>query len=321
MIKFGIVGAGAIAEKFAQDIKLTNNSECVAVASRNLEKAKTFQEKYSIEFAYGSYQEMAEDNAIDAVYIATPHNFHKEQSIMFMDAGKAVICEKPIAVNAIEFDEMVKAAKRNNVLLMEAMWTRFLPASKRLKNIVESKEFGEVTNYNFEFGFSLMENADQSRRLLNPNLAGGSLLDVGIYPVSYLKYLNNTEIASISSQAKFHEIGVDKSTETEITFRNGVMANLKSSLDDWLSNQAVITFERGEVIVPNFWSASSILVNGSLEEYPHRAGGFEYQIESFSDTLLENLKENQIMTYKESRDVMVLMDQIREIIGLKYPFE
>ena len=321
MIKFGIVGAGAIAHQFARDIKQCKDATLVAVASRSIEKAEKFRNKYALNLAYGSYKEMAESQEIDAVYIATPHNFHKEQSILFMNKKIHVLCEKPISVNLSELDDMIASAKQNKVLLMEAMWTRFLPSSIIVKEVVESNRLGKLKNVDLEFGYSLINNYSEERRLLNPDLAGGSLLDLGVYPISFLMHVNNSKITNIKAQARIHKTGVDIETHIFIDFEDGSKATLVSSMDTDRNKPGILEFENGIIKMEDFSRSKRIYINDEVIDIPFIEEGFGYQINSFVNTINNNLLENEIMTYNESRKVMAIMDEVRSIIGVKYPFE
>ena len=323
MIKFGVVGAGNIARKFIQDIKVVENAKVVAIASRSIDKAEAYKKEFNLDYAFSDYVALAKSDVVDAIYIATPHNFHEEQSILFMNHKKHVLCEKPIAVNKKQAQHMYDVAKQNNVLLMEAMWMRFLPASKRVLEITESKIFGEIKSIELSFCVPIGLNAPLEGRLLNPNLAGGSLLDVGIYPMSYLKYLVTDKITSIKATAVKHETGIDMYTEADVVFDNKLKTKAKiySAFDRDFHNKAIIEYEKGTIIAPSFFSGKEVIINGQKEHYPFRSDGFEYQIESFVDTLIDKSIENDIMTHKKSLDVMDLSDKIRKEIDLKYPFE
>jgi len=203
MVRFGIVGAGGIANKFARDLLLVDNAKLTAVSARSVAKAEAYKLQYNVEFAFSSYEAMALSDKIDAVYIATPHNFHYEQAILFMRNHKHVLIEKPIAVNLSQYEEMVKVAKDNSVLMMEAMWTRFLPSTRFIKGIIDEGDFGNLVEADIEFGYSLIDNYPEERRLLNPNLAGGSVLDMGVYPLSFFLMINKAEIKEINAKADF----------------------------------------------------------------------------------------------------------------------
>lgn len=321
MIRFGIVGAGGIAEKFASDIKFVKNAKAVAIASRNLDRANEFKDKFDIEYAFGSYEEMAKSDLIDAVYIAVPHNFHKKQSILFMNNKKHVMCEKPIAVNTADFEEMVLSAKENEVLLMEAMWTKFLPVTKKVREVVASNELGAFKHASLEFGADITGLGGDTGRWFNYNLAGGSLLDMGVYPVAYTLNLTDKAIKSIDAKAQFYHTGIDTECKIEIVYEDDSSVSLVSSFLADRAAPGVIEFENGTITAYDFWESQKVDVNGQVFDYPHIGAGFPYEIEAFATTLEKGLLENELMTHDQTRKSMQLLDQIREIIGLKYPFE
>lgn len=320
MIRFGIVGAGNIAKKFAKDISILKDAKLVAVASRDFDKAVEFCKEFDIQHAFGSYEELAKSNLIDAVYIATPHKFHKENSILFMEHNKHVLCEKPLAVNQKEVQEMFKVSKDNNTLLMEAMWTRYLPSIIRVKEIVQKKTYGSIKSMYLPFCANIGLNAPFEGRLLNPNLAGGSLLDVGIYPVSLLLYLLEEPFTYKKIDYLLHKTGVDMFVEIELVSETGVKVKLISGFDRE-DLDAKIEFDSGVVEIPYFFSSDHIIVNGAKELFPHLVSGFEYEIQSFVDTINEESIENTIMSEEESMKIIKELDYIRNEIKLKYPFE
>ncbi|MCF7926734.1 MAG: Gfo/Idh/MocA family oxidoreductase [Candidatus Izimaplasma sp.] len=321
MIRFGIVGAGSIAHKFAEDIKGTKKATITAVSSRSKEKAEAFAKRFEIEQAVEGYDTLAKSNLVDAVYIATPHPFHKEQTLLFLNNNKHVLCEKPVSVNEDEFIEMRNTAKENNVLLMEAMWTRFLPSTKKIKDIVESEKYGKLKHLYFEFGYPLIDDVNEKNRLLNPDLAGGSLLDIGVYPISFLLHLVRDQIKTLKTDATFHKTGVDTYVRMEITFESGVTATLKSSINQDLNAPGVINFEKGTMSIEDFSRSNHFQVNDKTYNEPFIKGGFTHQIIDFVKTVEQNKIENPIMTHKESQRVMAFMDRVRKQIGLTYPFE
>jgi len=320
-IRFGIVGAGNIARKFAEDILLSEYAVLSGVASRDIKKAEAFKEKYNVTKAFGSYEEMANCDFIDAVYIATPHNFHKPNSILYLNHKKHVLCEKPVAVNKQEFEEMAFAAKSNKVLLMEAMWTRFLPVSKEVKQIVLSKKYGAIKSISVSLGMDLKKSDRQQERLHNKNIAAGSLLDLGVYPISYVLSLITSNIKDISIKYEMNDFGYDLSENIIVHFENDITANIKSSMIENLDNKAVINFHNHTLVVDDFIRANYYLVNNKKYTMEYNGGGFTPQIDSFCRSIRANQLENHIMTHNESRKVMSLMDEIRSIMNFKYPFE
>lgn len=321
MIRFGIVGAGKIAHKFARDIRLVKNAELVGIASRDPFKALNFKEKYDLEVAYGSYLEMAKDPNIDAVYIATPHNFHLEQSMLFLKHQKHVLCEKPIAVNTKQFDTMVAVAKENQLLLMEAMWTKFLPSHVLIKELIEEKELGRLIHADLEMGYDLLQGYPKEGRLLNPILAGGSILDIGVYPISMMRSYTKEAITDVEAKAIMSDTGVDNSCVMDFTFADGSTAHLASYLDKPITGAGKLVFEHGTVMLEDFSRCERFTLNDEIYETPFLGEGFVHEITAFADTIMENQFENEVMPYESSRDALQIMDAVRKKIHLVYPFE
>ncbi len=321
MIKFGIVGAGGIAQKFAKDIKFCEGATVTAIASRSLEKANDFKNEHDIEFAFGSYEEMANSDLIDAVYIATPHNFHMEQSILYMNHKKHVLCEKPISVNVDQFEKMVTSSIENNVLLMEAMWTRFLPATLKVREVVASKTLGRFKNAYLEFGFKAMGKGGDFGRLFNPKLAGGSLLDVGVYPVAYTLNLTDSKVRELNAKAKFSKTGIDTECIVNFVFEDDSKVTCVSSFIEDRNTPAVLEFEKGKIIIENFWRSTKVTIGSDVFEYPFIGEGFPHEINLFVNSINKGELENDTMTHDQTRKSMMLLDKIRKTIGLVFPFE
>ncbi len=321
MVRFGIVGAGGIAKKFGKGIKLVENASLVAVSARSKERAAVYKRQYHTEFAFGSYEEMAKSDAIDAVYIATPHNFHYEQAMLFLKHKKHVLVEKPISINTKEFDEMAKTAKENGVVLMEAMWTYFLPATKFLKTIIKHEILGKLKTATIVFGFPMTIGKNSEHRLLNPNLAGGGLLDLGIYPVDYYLLLKQGNTQSLTAKAEFSKSGVDLQGTIGLIDEAQTKFVLKYSLTKILGDRAKLDFEYGEIVMREFHGCQHIKLNGHWIPKPYEGEGFTHEIRAFVETIENNEPENQVMSLEQSRASMQLLDEIRTIIGFKYPFE
>lgn len=321
MVRFGILGPGKIARKFASDIKLVQNAKLVAVASRSLKKAEDFKEEFNAEIAYGSYEELAESDQVDAVYIATPHNFHLEQAKLLIRNGKHVLIEKPITVNCRGLEELIYLAQKHKVVLMEAFWTRFLPAVRKVKKVVDSKKFGKLLEIEMNFGFELEQDYPETGRLLNPKLAGGSILDLGIYPVSTTRFFDQSDIVSLEVDADLSELGVDLDMSCTIEFASGLTAHLRSSISQDLDTNGVLEFEKGYVVMKRFWQCDTLIINDEEVKVPYRGDGFVDEIESFSNTVLEGELENETMTYAVMRDVMKILDQLRNKAEVYYEFE
>jgi len=264
---------------------------------------------------------MAKSDLIDAVYIATPHSFHMEQSILFMNHKKHVLCEKPIAVSVPQFEKMVASAKENNVLLMEAMWTRFLPATKKVREVVQSKKLGKLKHAYLEFGLEVMNRGDDGGRLLNANLAGGSLLDMGVYPVAFTLNITNQPIKSIEANAKKYKTGIDTECVVDVTFEDDSTARLVSSFLEDRNTPGVIEFENGKMVIENFWRSQKVFIDDKEFDFPYIGEGFPHEINGFVESIEKGLLENEIMTHDQTRKSMIILDKIRKVIELKYPFE
>lgn len=321
MIRFGIVGAGGIATKFARDINYVKNATITAVAARSEKKAILYKKQYKVKYAFSSYEEMAKSDVIDAVYIATPHSFHKEHALLFLEHKKHVLVEKPIAVNEAQFNEMVNSAKENKVLLMEAMWTHFLPSTIFIRDMIKDHILGQLVKADIRFGYSLLVEYSKEKRLLNPVLAGGSLLDMGVYPVSFYNLIKQVPYTSLQANATFTKTGVDSTCNIEIVDQNKTVIHITSSIKKEFQNDAYLEFEKGTVHMKDFSRCKELFVNSNRYDIPYEGEGFVHEIRSFANSIEENLLENPVMTYEASRESMRLMDAVREKIQLKYPFE
>ena len=230
-IKWGIIGLGNIANKFAQAVTKMQNTELIAVASRTKEKSEHFGNKYGVvkEKCYGTYEEIVRDNDVDVIYIAVPHSMHKEISILCLENKKAVLCEKPVTLNEEEVVEVINCAKENKTFFMEAMKTRFLPVHKEVRRIIKNGEIGEVKLIQADFGFFTEFN--EENRLFNPKLGGGALLDVGIYPISYGAWLMEEEPSSIKSNIFVGKTGVDENVSAIISYKNGKEVHVYAAIN------------------------------------------------------------------------------------------
>lgn len=318
MIRFGIVGAGGIAKKFARDILLVDNAIITAVSARDALTAQKYKEEYNVKYAYSSYEALSKSDKIDAVYIATPHNFHHDQAIMFMNQGKHVLIEKAVSVNEKQLLEMIGVAKKNNVLLMEAMWTHFLPSSRFVKDKI--KDLGTLKEAYLDFGYDLLGN-DPKPRILKPELAGGSILDIGVYPISFYHYLQQIPIKSIEATADFLDTGVDSECNITITDELDAKIYIKSSIKEELPHSARFIYEDGIVEMKEFSRCTEFYINGERYDIDYIGEGFPHQIESFASTIEHEEIENHIMTHEASLKCMRTMDKVRHLINLKYPFE
>ncbi|MCM5663372.1 Gfo/Idh/MocA family protein [Galbibacter mesophilus] len=320
-INWGILAPGHIAKKFAKDLLTIENAELYSVASRTLEKAEAFKNEYKGKVAYGSYEDLMKDPNVDAIYIANPHAFHKEYTIACLQHKKAVMCEKPLALNGEDVDLMLQTAKKENVLLMEALWTYFLPHYQFLLNFLKEGSFGKVTSMEADFGFQPV--FDEKSRLFNKKLGGGSLLDIGIYPIfAALTILGKPE--KIKASATFFETGADSSCKMLFEYPNNVKAELSSTLLEKTPTEAVIQCEKGTIkLHTQFHKPTKITFtdnngNQTYKDFGVTTEGYSFETIHFNELLRENKKESPIMTHDFSRLLMQTMDKVKEQIGLQY---
>lgn len=323
MIKWGILGPGNIAKKFASDLSLVPNAVLSAVASRNLNKAEVFAKEFNAERALGSYQELFEDEEVQVIYIATPHNYHAELSIKAMNHGKHVLCEKPLGVNAKEVKAMVAASKQNNVFLMEGLWSRFNPAIKKVKELIDEGEIGSLSYLYADFAFYGI-GRDKDSRLLNSNLAGGSILDIGIYPV-FLAYLFLGKPESVMATSNFYETGVEVQTSMIFKYANA-QAILYSGLTSNSQTIAEFSGSEGSILIPTRWHEAQGYILQKREDsntvsLPTKGIGFTHEIEEVQQCILANKKESTLWTHENSIELAELLDSIRKEVGVVFPFE
>ena len=320
---WGILGPGGIARAFAKDIQLLDGHTVAAVGSRTLGNAQDFAKTFG-GIAYGSYQELVEDPLIDAIYVATPHPWHKENVIAALNAGKPVLCEKPFAVNAREAQEMVDTAQANNLALMEAMWSRFLPHYAQVREIIASGVLGKILTVHADHGQRL---ADQNiPRLVEPSLAGGALLDLGIYPVSFAHMILGNP-TKITASGVLTDKGVDGQTSMIFDYADGAQAVLSTTMVEQTPCRAVVAGVNGWLEIDRvFYTPTSMRVNffdGSVTHYPntYKGHGIREEAEVFKQLVLSGKQQSEILNWNDTVDIMKTLDTVRSHIGLRYPFE
>ena len=325
-IKWGILGTGRIARAFAEGLKHASNGILNGVASRTKTNANLFAEEWEVPRAFENYQDLAESEEIDAVYIATPHTQHADNSILCKKNGKAVLCEKPFAVNSQEVEKMIAKAKESNVLLMEGMWSRFPPLMYKLREILSSGQIGDIRTLQADFGFC-PPTRDPNGRLFNLELAGGSLLDIGIYPVSLASMVMGRP-ESFVSDWNCGPTGVDEQASLIFKYKNGSMALLHSSLESQTRQEAFLSGTEGNILIhKQCWKPQKMTIDflpsgkTDIMEMPFEGNGFTYEAEAFGKLMLSDKKESPIMPLDESLEIIKLMDEIRSSWGLKYPGE
>ena len=323
MIKWGIIGPGTIANAFAKEVSKTEKGKLVAVYGRNEEKSKKFAKEYNLEKSYANIDEFLNDKEIDAVYIATPHNYHMDFAIKCIKAKKHVLCEKPFSYNKKTSEEVLKLAKENNVFIMEALWTLFFPAIIKAKSWIDEGKIGKIKMISASFGFESEE--DINSRLYNPNLAGGALLDVGIYPILFSNFMMNDVPKEINTTATMTNTGVDESNLISFKYKDNTLASLSCSIKVATDNTAVIYGEKGKIVIPSFWMAKKATLYSNNEEIvfedEYKGTGYIYEIIEANNCILNNKIESDVASHKVTLELAKIMDEIRGQIGFIYPFE
>lgn len=320
-IQWGIIGLGNIAERFASTVKKMDGVTLKAVASRTKDHALEFGRKYEVDekYCYGTYEELMQDDQIDAIYIAVPHPFHKENAIRCLNHGKAVLCEKPVTMNKAEIEDVIHVAKEQNVFFMEAMKSRFMPVNKEIRKIVQEGVIGKPTFMRAELGFNA--EFDSEGRLFNRELGGGGVLDIGIYPISYCAYLLGTKPAFIQSSLQYGVTDVDENGTIQLSYENGTSAQIYCTIRANTRKDASLLGTDGSIYIPYFSNAQSATIITPQKEWtieePFEFTGFEYQIREVGRCLEEEVLESPLMTWQDSIDVMDIVDRVFENNVLK----
>lgn len=319
---WGILGCGKIAAKFSTDLKRIPQAVLYAVASRSKKKASEFAEEHDFQKSYGSYEELVQDSLVDIIYIATPHSHHMEHSILAMQAGKHVLCEKAFALNAHQVKRMISVAKENKVFLMEAFWTRFKPKFLKALAIKENMDYGKLEFLKSDFLFN--GPYDPTNRLYNLELGGGSLLDIGIYPVfTALMFLGKPD--EIQALAQFSPTGTEKSIAIIFKYKNGALASMNSSFEAWSTNHTELCFEGASIKYSRDESEDLLLFqnkNTSQIAVDKIEGiGYHYEASHVMECLDKKLMESPMLPLKFSLDLMEILDSIRQQIKQYYPVD
>lgn len=324
--RWAIAGTGGIASAFAQDLALLPDAEIVAVASRARPTADAFADRFGIERRHVGYEALAADPDVDAVYVAVPHTGHCEAALAAIAGGKAVLCEKPFALNAAEAERMIGAARAAGTFLMEAMLMRFLPRFAVLRALIAEGRIGEVRAVVADRGEVL--SADPEHRVLNPGYGGGALLDLGIYPVSLASMLTGGVMPDrVEAVARKAVTGVDAQTSIVLGYPSGAHAVLTTSLDARTPNAASVTGTAGRIVIERMWARDSpielIPLDGAVErfEFTHEGNGLRHQAGEVGRCLRAGETQSPVMPLDETLTIMRTLDLVRERIGLRYPGE
>lgn len=322
-VKMAILATGRIAGTMAKTIR---GMDCVvkyAAASRSLEKAEQFVKEYGFEKAYGSYEELVNDPEVELVYIASPHSHHYEQIKLCLEHGKHVLCEKAFTVNEEQAKEVFALAKEKNLLLTEAMWVRYMPMAKTLQEVIASGIIGNISTVTANLYYLI----DQKERIQKKELAGGALLDVGVYALTFASLVMGDDISRIHAAAVKTESGVDAQDSITIIYKDGRMALLCSGIMSISDRKGIIYGSKGYIIVENINNFEEIRVYNTARELvntyprPRQITGYEYQVEACVEAIRSGKTECLQMPHAQSLEIMRQMDEVRRQIGLSYPCE
>ncbi|MCQ2607547.1 MAG: Gfo/Idh/MocA family oxidoreductase [Bacteroidales bacterium] len=323
VFKIGIIGAGWIAEKMAETIAPLQGYEVAAIASRSIEKATAFANKYNIAKAYGSYEELVKDNEIDLVYIATPHSHHFQHTKLAIEQGKHCLVEKAFTANAREAKELLQLAKNKNVFVTEAIWTRYMPMSQKITEIIASGVIGEPRLLSATLCYPL----EDKERITNPALCGGALLDVGVYVLNFARMYFGTDIVKTVTNCQLGPTGMDMQEAISLSYADGKMANLQTGALCLNDRQGIISGTEGYIRVDNVNCPELIEVYrnyakvATYEKPADMITGYEYQVIESRRCIEAGLLESPMMPHAETISVMQQMDDLRKEWGVKYPMD
>ena len=324
-IRWGILGCGRIARKFATDLRLVDDAELTAIASRNKETLELFAKDFPCKHLHNSYEAFAANDEVDVIYIATPHSHHYEHTMLCLNHNKAVLCEKAFAINSRQAQEMIKTAKEKKVFLMEALWTKFLPHYKKLQELLQQKTLGDIKSVLVNFGFKTAPGHPQ--RLFDPLLGGGSLLDIGIYNVFMtLSILGKPDV--IEATMVPAPTGVDEQIAVLFKYNSGAMAQLFSSFVTNLPIQAEINGTEGCItLTTRFYEPSTTIQLSKKIPYEREViavekesgFGYHYEARHVNECLKKGLIESPVMTHADTLLLMEILDRIRNKARIEYP--
>lgn len=323
MFKIGIIGAGHIAEKMAYTVQCMENACCYAVASRTLSKAEAFAIKYGFEKAYGSYEELADDPEVQLIYVATPTSHHFEQVRMCLMKDKPVLCEKTFVANAKEAEELIALSRERNVYLAEAIWTRYMPFSKTIVEWVNSGIIGKPK--------MLMANlcypVEHKERVIRPELCGGALFDLGVYPINLALMVFGHDIQNVSSSCVKNDLGVDLQNSMTLTYNDGRMAMLQTSVCFASDRKGVIFGDKGYIVIDNINNPQNATLYNSFQVKLTTRGevpsftGFEYQVDAAIRSISKGKIEPDEMPHEEILRVMRMLDELKKTWGVRFPMD
>ncbi|MGQ8365441.1 Gfo/Idh/MocA family protein [Glaciecola sp. 1036] len=324
-IKWGIIGCGNIAKTFVSSAKYLSEAVLYGCAASEYSRAQVFAEEQGVEQAFANYDALLSSPDIDAIYVATTHNFHYQHIKQSLMAGKHVLSEKPITLNAQQAKNLYGLAQERNLLLMEAVWTRFLPAILELQSQLKKGVIGNIKHISVQF--NIYKDVPDTSRLRNLSLAGGALLDLGIYPITFSDIVMDAMPETITGNAVMTNTGVDETSSYQLGYQGGVTANLVSSFLCDPAIEANIYGEKGRIKVPHFLGAQGFQIfrdNQLVDQFTAPFSGdknFYFEIAHFQQCLAENKQQSPILPPSKSLRIMQIMDELRAKWGLRYPDE
>ena len=322
-MKFAILGPGHIAHSLAKAVSALDGVERYAVASRSLERAEAFAKEWDFTKAYGSYEALAQDPDVDLIYIATPHSHHYEHAKLCLEHGKNILVEKAFTVNAAQAEELAALAKEKNVLMAEAIWTRYMPSRKMIDDLLEAGTIGKVTSLMANLGYEL----HNIERMQSPELAGGALLDLSVYPINFARMVMKKEVKDITTTAVMSPRGIDWMNSITLIFEDDTMAVLHSNMLVGINRMGVICGDKGYIEVQNINNCEEIRVYDldhklvATHKVPEQINGYEYEVLACMKAIQEGKIECEQMPHAESIWIMNLMDRVRKEWGMVFPFE
>ncbi|WP_327006571.1 Gfo/Idh/MocA family oxidoreductase [Dactylosporangium sp. NBC_01737] len=319
-IRWGILSTGSIASTFVQDLRLLPDATVAAVGSRTAQSAERFAAKHGIPRAHGSWQALVDDPEVDAIYVATPHTAHFDATMLSLAAGKATLTEKPFTLDVASSEVLVETARSSGVFLMEAMWTRCIPAVRRMVDLVGSGAIGQPTAVHADFGMQVPR--DDTHRLWDRALGGGALYDVGIYPVTFAHLFLGAP-SSVQAWARMSPGGIDENTGILLGYDSGAVAALTCSLIGDSARRATITGTAGRIEVPrDFFHPSGFTVwhgdEAEVVDLPFEGAGYQFEAAEVHRCLREGLTESPLVPLAETLDILTVLDVVRVKVGLDY---
>lgn len=322
-LKVGILGAGHIAQKMATTLMGMKEAELYAVAARELSRAEQFADEFHAQKAYGNYEALADDPDIDLIYIATPHSHHFGPARMCLLKGKPVLCEKAFTANAREAEELIRIAQEKQVFLAEAIWTRYMPFSRTIRELTESDIIGKPMMLTASLGYPIAH----KERIVRLELCGGALYDLGVYPINFALMTFGNDLEKITSTCMKNEAGVDMQNSITFTYRDGRMAVMQTTAFCASDRQGIISGDKGYLVIDNINNPQQAVVyNTDHQETgrytcPPQITGFEYQVLEAAEAIRQGAIEPASMPHAETLRVMRMLDSLRQEWGIRFPMD